>query len=89
MLFSAIHDIHDVFDFWVFDQDQKDEKEFLGRACIPLLRCKNGEKQTYCLKDRKLKNKAKGTITVQISYIFNPVCLCCRFFHYITLAVFD
>ena len=72
-IFSPIHDIHDVFDFWVFDQDQNCEKEFLGRVCVPILRCANGEVKTYLLKDRKLKEKAKGSLTVQISYIFNPV----------------
>ncbi|XP_076800137.1 multiple C2 and transmembrane domain-containing protein 1-like [Clavelina lepadiformis] len=66
-------DIHDVFEITVYDEDSENEKDFLGKIVIPILSCNNGDTHTYTLKDKKLKEKTKGTITVQISYIFNQV----------------
>uniref|UniRef100_H2Y6V2 C2 domain-containing protein n=1 Tax=Ciona savignyi TaxID=51511 RepID=H2Y6V2_CIOSA len=40
---------------------------------IPILRGVNGVERTYALKDRKLKERTKGTVTIQISYIYNPI----------------
>nr|CAB3263705.1 multiple C2 and transmembrane domain-containing protein 1-like [Phallusia mammillata] len=68
-----VRDIHDVFEILLFDQDKDSEKEFLGRVSIPILRARNGEQCSYVLKDRKLKDRTKGTVTIQINYIFNPV----------------
>uniref|UniRef100_H2Y6V9 C2 domain-containing protein n=1 Tax=Ciona savignyi TaxID=51511 RepID=H2Y6V9_CIOSA len=68
-----IRDIHDVFDICIFDSDNVTDREFLGRVAIPILRGVNGVERTYALKDRKLKERTKGTVTIQISYIYNPI----------------
>uniref|UniRef100_H2Y6V8 C2 domain-containing protein n=1 Tax=Ciona savignyi TaxID=51511 RepID=H2Y6V8_CIOSA len=70
---SPIRDIHDVFDICIFDSDNVTDREFLGRVAIPILRGVNGVERTYALKDRKLKERTKGTVTIQISYIYNPI----------------
>ncbi|XP_077969220.1 multiple C2 and transmembrane domain-containing protein 1-like isoform X2 [Styela clava] len=67
-----IKDVHDVLDFTVYDEDKDEKNDFLGRLAIPLLRVKNGVEKTYVLKDGKLLNKSKGTITIQVTFIFNP-----------------
>jgi len=66
-----ILDIHDVFELYVYDADDGDQKDFLGRVSIPILSCENGKTKTYELKDIKLNKKEKGSITVKINYIYN------------------
>nr|XP_026694109.1 multiple C2 and transmembrane domain-containing protein 1-like isoform X2 [Ciona intestinalis] len=68
-----IKDVHDVFELFIFDSDNVTDREFLGRASIPLLNAVNGEEHVYALKDRKLRERTKGNVTIQISYIYNPI----------------
>merc|ERR1712183_1069509 len=66
-----IKDIHDTFELLVYDADDGDTKDFLGRVSIPILSAPNGKKKTYDLKDAKLNGKEKGSITIKINYIYN------------------
>jgi len=68
-----ILDIHDAFEFLVYDADNLEGRDFLGRVSIPILEARNGMKETYNLKNFKLNGDAKGSISVQINYIYNPL----------------
>ena len=59
--------------FTVMDEDRDGESDFLGKVAVPLLRAANGVEKTYTLKDKKLLFRSKGTITVQITLIYNKV----------------
>lgn len=72
-------DINSVLEVTVYDEDRDHKVEFLGKVAVPLLRIRNGEKKWYCLKDKKLRARAKGNcpmILLEMHVVWNPVSYC-------------
>ncbi|XP_011607838.2 multiple C2 and transmembrane domain-containing protein 2 isoform X1 [Takifugu rubripes] len=68
-----VRDIHDVLVVTVFDEDGDKAPDFLGKAAVPLLSIRNGQAITYPLKKEDLGGLSKGSITLELEVIFNPV----------------
>ncbi|XP_063432258.1 multiple C2 and transmembrane domain-containing protein 1-like isoform X3 [Mytilus trossulus] len=68
-----IKDIHSILEVTVYDEDRDKKVEFLGKIAIPLLNVRCGEKRWYTLKDKKLLNRTKGAIMLEIDVVYNPV----------------
>ncbi|CAF1029366.1 unnamed protein product, partial [Brachionus calyciflorus] len=66
-------DLHSVLEITVLDEDKNKVYEFLGKIEIPLTNIQNGKKKVYPLKDKKLLNRAKGSIELEMELIYNPV----------------
>lgn len=69
-------DIHDSLEVTVYDEDRDHKYEFLGKVKIPLLKLRNDEPRWYFLKDKKLRQAAKGDsakIQMEMFFIFNTV----------------
>ncbi|XP_041464336.1 multiple C2 and transmembrane domain-containing protein 1-like isoform X3 [Lytechinus variegatus] len=76
-----IKDIHSVLEVTVYDEDKHGSPEFLGKVAIPILKVKCGERRPYTLKDKKLKRRAKGTILLELDFIYNDVKAAIRTFN--------
>lgn len=86
-------DIHTCLEITVYDEDPNNKFEFLGKVAIPLLtvrlqsifplkkQIRNGERRWYALKDRKLVQRAKGHILVELDVIWNPIRAAIRTFN--------
>lgn len=73
---SNVKDINSVLEVTVYDEDRDHKVEFLGKVAIPLLSVRNGEKKWYCLKDKKLRGRAKGNcpmVLLEMHVVWNPV----------------
>lgn len=68
-----ITDIHAILEVSVLDEDKNKVFEFLGKVAIPLLKVQNGKRKLYALKDKKLAQRTKGSIELEIDVIYNPV----------------
>ncbi|CAG2175855.1 unnamed protein product, partial [Oppiella nova] len=68
-----VKDIHSVLEITVYDEDRDKKVEFLGKVAIPLLKIKNNEKKWFGLKDKKLLNRAKGQILLEMNVYYNKV----------------
>ncbi|XP_059808677.1 multiple C2 and transmembrane domain-containing protein 2-like isoform X2 [Hypanus sabinus] len=68
-----IRDIHDVLEVTVYDEDGDKPPDFLGKVAIPLLSVRNGHRTGYVLKNRKLGQREKGVLYLQMDIISNPV----------------
>uniref|UniRef100_A0A3P9JGN7 Multiple C2 and transmembrane domain-containing protein 2 n=1 Tax=Oryzias latipes TaxID=8090 RepID=A0A3P9JGN7_ORYLA len=68
-----VKDIHDVLLLTVFDEDGDKAPDFLGRVAIPLLSIRNRQQTTYPLRKPDLGRLMKGSITLEMEVIFNPV----------------
>ncbi|CAJ1048487.1 multiple C2 and transmembrane domain-containing protein 2 isoform X2 [Xyrichtys novacula] len=68
-----VKDIHDVLEVTVFDEDGDKAPDFLGKVAIPLLSIRRGQQITYPLKKEDLGGLSKGSITLELEVIFNPV----------------
>ncbi|TKS69726.1 Multiple C2 and transmembrane domain-containing protein 2 [Collichthys lucidus] len=68
-----VKDIHDVLVVSIFDEDGDKAPDFLGKVAIPLLSIRRGQPITYLLKKEDLGGLTKGTITLELEVIFNPV----------------
>ncbi|CAC5371380.1 Multiple C2 and transmembrane domain-containing protein 2,Multiple C2 and transmembrane domain-containing protein,Multiple C2 and transmembrane domain-containing protein 1 [Mytilus coruscus] len=68
-----VKDIHSILEVTVYDEDRDKKVEFLGKIAIPLLRIRCGEKRWYTLKDKKLLNRTKGAIMLEIDVVYNPL----------------
>ncbi|XP_056876215.1 multiple C2 and transmembrane domain-containing protein 2-like isoform X1 [Takifugu flavidus] len=68
-----VRDIHDVLVVTVFDEDGDKAPDFLGKTAVPLLSIRNGQAITYPLKKEDLGGLSKGSITLELEVIFNPV----------------
>ncbi|KAL0977999.1 hypothetical protein UPYG_G00164490 [Umbra pygmaea] len=73
LLTIPIKDIHDVLEVTVFDDDGDKAPDFLGKVAIPLLSIQNGKQICYLLKKHDLGGLSKGTISLEMEVIFNPV----------------
>ncbi|PAV83363.1 hypothetical protein WR25_16111 isoform E [Diploscapter pachys] len=76
-----VKDIHTCLDVTVYDEDPNNKFEFIGRVSIPLLAIRNGERRWYALKDRKLTQRVKGEILLEIDLIYNPIRAALRTFN--------
>ncbi|XP_060890843.1 multiple C2 and transmembrane domain-containing protein 2 isoform X1 [Labrus mixtus] len=68
-----VKDIHDVLMVTIFDEDGDKAPDFLGKVAIPLLSIRSGQQTVYPLKKEDLGGLSKGTITLELEVIFNPV----------------
>ncbi|PIK38331.1 putative multiple C2 and transmembrane domain-containing protein 1, partial [Apostichopus japonicus] len=66
-----VKDCHTALEVTIYDEDKHGSPEFLGKCAIPLLRIRNGEKRFYALKDKKLQGRAKGSILLEMEFIYN------------------
>ena len=64
-----IGDIHSVLHISVYDEDKNHKSEFLGKFAIPLLQIESGSKRWFALRDKKLRERAKG------KYLHSNLCL--------------
>ncbi len=55
-----VTDIHSVLHISVYDEDRNHKSEFLGKLAIPLLNMESGQKRWFALRDKKLRERAKG-----------------------------
>ncbi|KAM9366890.1 multiple C2 and transmembrane domain-containing protein 2 isoform 2-T2 [Symphorus nematophorus] len=68
-----VKDIHDVLVVTIFDEDGDKAPDFLGKVAIPLLSIRRGQQITFPLKKEDLGGLSKGSITLELEVIFNPV----------------
>nr|XP_055030980.1 multiple C2 and transmembrane domain-containing protein 2 [Misgurnus anguillicaudatus] len=68
-----IKDIHDVLELTVYHEDGDKAPDFLGKVAIPLLSVSNGQQITKMLKNNNLSRAAKGSITLELHVIYNPI----------------
>ncbi|KAK1784867.1 hypothetical protein P4O66_018304 [Electrophorus voltai] len=71
-----IKDIHDVLMLTVCGEDGDKSPDILGKVAIPLLTVTNGQLITSLLKKEDLAGPSKGTITLELSVLYNPVRIC-------------
>ncbi|XDV28760.1 hypothetical protein PO909_031975 [Leuciscus waleckii] len=68
-----IKDIHDVLVLTVHHDDGDKAPDFLGKVAIPLLTVSNGQQITRMLKNNNLSRATKGSITVELDVLYNPI----------------
>ncbi|XP_060924742.1 multiple C2 and transmembrane domain-containing protein 2 isoform X2 [Limanda limanda] len=68
-----VKDIHEALVVTIFDEDGDKAPDFLGKVAIPLLLIRQGQPFTFPLKKEDLGGMSKGSITLQLDVIFNPV----------------
>ncbi|KAK2853477.1 hypothetical protein Q5P01_006138 [Channa striata] len=68
-----VKDIHDVLVVTIFDEDGDKAPDFLGKVAIPLLSIRRGQQIAFPLKKEDLGGLSKGTITLELEVIFNPI----------------
>ncbi|XP_029284494.1 multiple C2 and transmembrane domain-containing protein 2 isoform X2 [Cottoperca gobio] len=68
-----VKDIHDVLVVTIFDEDGDKAPDFLGKVAIPLLSIRRGQQIALPLKKEDLGGLSKGSITLELEVIFNPV----------------
>ncbi|XP_067090732.1 multiple C2 and transmembrane domain-containing protein 2 [Osmerus mordax] len=73
VLAFPIKDIHEVLELTVFDENTDKSTNFLGKVAIPLLFVPNGQQVSYQLKKEDLGRPSKGTITLVMEVIYNPI----------------
>ena len=57
----------------VFDEDEKDADDFMGRFCIPILDMIQNEKIEYRLKSKQLTKLQQGSVTITCSRFYNGI----------------
>ncbi|KAF3686923.1 Multiple C2 and transmembrane domain-containing protein 2 [Channa argus] len=68
-----VKDIHDVLVVTIFDEDGDKAPDFLGKVAIPLLSIRRGQQIALPLKKEDLGGLSKGSITLELEVIFNPI----------------
>uniref|UniRef100_UPI003AAD3C81 multiple C2 and transmembrane domain-containing protein 2-like isoform X2 n=1 Tax=Centroberyx gerrardi TaxID=166262 RepID=UPI003AAD3C81 len=68
-----VKDIHDALVVTIFDEDGDKPPDFLGKVAIPLLSIHNGQQIAFPLKKEDLGGFSKGSISLELEVIFNPV----------------
>ncbi|XP_067452049.1 multiple C2 and transmembrane domain-containing protein 2-like isoform X1 [Thunnus thynnus] len=68
-----VKDIHDVLAVTIFDDDGDKAPDFLGKVAISLLSIRRGQQIVFPLKKEDLGGLSKGSITLELEVIFNPV----------------
>ena len=76
ILHLPVIDIHSILHISVYDEDRNHKYEFLGKFAIPLLNIESGRKRWFALRDKKLRERAKGSnpqILLQFYLNWNPI----------------
>ncbi|XP_026113015.1 multiple C2 and transmembrane domain-containing protein 2-like [Carassius auratus] len=68
-----IRDIHDVLVLTVYHDDGDKAPDVLGKTAIPLLTISNGQQITRTLKNNNLSRTSKGSITLELNVLYNPI----------------
>ncbi|XP_060779957.1 multiple C2 and transmembrane domain-containing protein 2 isoform X3 [Neoarius graeffei] len=68
-----VKDIHEILILTVFGEDGDKVPDFLGKVAIPLLTVSNGQQITRLLKKENLEDMSKGSITLEMNVLYNPV----------------
>ncbi|XP_016347768.1 multiple C2 and transmembrane domain-containing protein 2-like [Sinocyclocheilus anshuiensis] len=68
-----IKDIHDVLVLTVYHDDGDKSPDILGKIAIPLLTVSNGQQITRTLKNNNLSRTTKGSITLELNVLYNPI----------------
>lgn len=68
-----VKDIHDVLIVTIFDDDGDKAPDFLGKVAIPLLSIRGGQQIVLPLLKQDLSGLSKGSITLELEVIFNPI----------------
>ncbi|KTF96626.1 hypothetical protein cypCar_00003520, partial [Cyprinus carpio] len=68
-----IKDIHDVLVLTVYHDDGDKAPDVLGKVAIPLLTVSNGQQITRTLKNNNLSRTTKGSITLELNVLYNPI----------------
>ncbi|KAJ8248801.1 hypothetical protein GJAV_G00227900 [Gymnothorax javanicus] len=68
-----VKDINDALEVTVYDDDGDKAPDFLGKVAIPLLSIHNGEQIPYILKRDDLLRPFKGSVTLELEVLYNPV----------------
>ncbi|KAJ8252127.1 hypothetical protein COCON_G00214390 [Conger conger] len=68
-----VKDIHDALEVTIYDDDGDKAPDFLGKVAIPLLSIHNAEQIPYLLKKEELDRPYKGSITLELEVLYNPV----------------
>nr|QEN96202.1 multiple C2 domain and transmembrane region protein 2a variant 3 [Danio rerio] len=68
-----IRDFHDVLVLTVYHEDGDKAPDFLGKVAIPLLTISNGQQITRMLKTNNLSRANKGSITLELKVLYNPI----------------
>ncbi|XP_067245434.1 multiple C2 and transmembrane domain-containing protein 2 [Chanodichthys erythropterus] len=68
-----IKDIHDALVLTVYHDDGDKAPDFLGKVAIPLLTISNGQQITRMLKNNNLSRATKGSITMELNVLYNPI----------------
>jgi len=55
----------------LYDEDENDADDFMGRLCIPILEMKQNEKMEYRLKAKQLDKFHQGSLTITCSRFYN------------------
>ncbi|KAA0714927.1 Multiple C2 and transmembrane domain-containing protein 2 [Triplophysa tibetana] len=76
-----IKDIHDVLVLTIYHDDGDKAPDFLGKVAIPLLSISNGQQITKMLKNKNLSRAVKGSTTLELNVIYNPVRAGIKTFH--------
>ena len=74
ILNMPIGDIHSILHVSVYDEDKNHKSEFLGTFAIPLLNIESGFKRWFALRDKKLRERAKGNnpqILLEMTLVWN------------------
>ena len=57
----------------LYDEDENDADDFMGKLCVPILEMKQDKKVEYRLKHKNLDKFHQGTITITCSRFYNPI----------------
>ncbi|CAJ0571014.1 unnamed protein product, partial [Mesorhabditis spiculigera] len=77
----SVRDIHTCLEVTVYDVGRTTEFEFLGPVSIPLVTIRNCAKKWFALKDKKLTNRVRGDILLELDLIWNPIRAAIRTFN--------
>ncbi|XP_053720837.1 multiple C2 and transmembrane domain-containing protein 2-like isoform X3 [Synchiropus splendidus] len=67
-----VRDVHEALVVTIFDDDGDKPPDFLGKVAVPLLSVRKGQ-VWYGLKKEDLSRPSKGSISLELELIFNPV----------------
>ncbi|CAI4230022.1 unnamed protein product [Auanema sp. JU1783] len=76
-----VKDIHTCLEVTIYDEDPNNKFEFLGKVSIPLMSIRNCERRWFALKDKKLQQRVKGEVLLELDVIWNPIRAAVRTFN--------
>ena len=73
MFYFDITELYQNLFITIYDEDENDADDFMGRLCIPILEMKQDTKLEYRLKTKQLDKFFQGSITITCSRYYNPI----------------